>query len=167
MTLYETQVYSRPRFLVWPLCDTPRHSQPEEVVVEWGRMHGIGIGGGGHGYLDARGVLLSNSRSRAVMEAKIDSLTSKVEQRNQVLERTYKLEQDMAVASNDIEPSIGRQKGDDRVSDEQRVAVAPGAHDCAGRDRRVHREHRRDPGLRGARPDRARHLRGAVHGRGA
>lgn len=48
------------------------------------------------------GVILSNSKSRAVMEVKIDALTEKVEKHNQVLERTYKLEQDMAVAQNDI-----------------------------------------------------------------
>ena len=36
------------------------------------------------------------------MEVKLDALTSKVEKHNQVLERTYKLEQDMAVAQNDI-----------------------------------------------------------------
>ena len=48
------------------------------------------------------GVILSNSKSRAVMEVKLDALTEKVEKHNQVLERTYKLEQDMAVAQNDI-----------------------------------------------------------------
>ena len=54
------------------------------------------------GMLTLIGVLISNSRSRAVMEVKLDALTSKVEKHNQVLERTYKLEQDMAVAKNDI-----------------------------------------------------------------
>lgn len=49
------------------------------------------------------GVILSNSKSRAVMEVKLDALTAKVEKHNQVLERTYALEQDMAVAKNDIE----------------------------------------------------------------
>ena len=49
------------------------------------------------------GVILSNSKSRAVMEVKLDSLTAKVEKHNRVLERTYALEQDMAVARNDIE----------------------------------------------------------------
>ena len=49
------------------------------------------------------GVILSNSKSRAVMEVKLDNLTRKVEKHNQVLERTYALEQDMAVAQNDIE----------------------------------------------------------------
>ena len=49
------------------------------------------------------GVILSNSKSRAVMEEKLDALTAKVEKHNQVLERTYRLEQDMAVVQNDIE----------------------------------------------------------------
>ena len=49
------------------------------------------------------GVILSNSKSRAVMEVKLDALTEKVEKHNQVLERTYALEQDMAVVQNDIE----------------------------------------------------------------
>ena len=49
------------------------------------------------------GVILSNSKSRAVMEVKLDNLTRKVEKHNQVLERTYALEQNMAVARNDIE----------------------------------------------------------------
>ena len=35
------------------------------------------------------GVILSNSKSRAVMEVKLDALTEKVEKHNQVLERTY------------------------------------------------------------------------------
>ena len=48
------------------------------------------------------GVILSNSKSRAVMEVKLDALTEKVEKHNQVLERTSRLEQDMAVARNDI-----------------------------------------------------------------
>ena len=54
------------------------------------------------------GVILSNSKSRAVMEVKVDVLTTKVEKHNQVLERTYKLEQDMAVAKHDIEEIKGK-----------------------------------------------------------
>ena len=54
------------------------------------------------------GVILSNSKSRAVMEVKIDALTEKVEKHNQVLERTYRLEQDMAVAKHDIETLKGK-----------------------------------------------------------
>ena len=55
------------------------------------------------GFLTLVGVLVSNSRSRAVMECKIDALAEKVSRHNQVIERTYRLEQDMAVARNDIE----------------------------------------------------------------
>lgn len=54
------------------------------------------------------GVILSNSKSRAVMEVKLDALTEKVEKHNQVLERTYALEQDMAVVKHDIEPLKGK-----------------------------------------------------------
>ena len=54
------------------------------------------------------GVILSNSKSRAVMEVKLDALTEKVEKHNQVLERTYALEQDRAVAMHDIESLKGK-----------------------------------------------------------
>ena len=54
------------------------------------------------------GVILSNSKSRAVMEVKLDALTEKVEKYNQVLERTYRLERDMAVARNDIADLKGK-----------------------------------------------------------
>lgn len=54
------------------------------------------------------GVILSNSKSRAVMEVKLDVLTKKVEKHNQVLERTYVLEQDMTVAKHDIESLKGK-----------------------------------------------------------
>lgn len=54
------------------------------------------------------GVIFSNSKSRAVMEVKLDALTEKVEKHNQVLERTYALEQDMAVAKHDIESLKGK-----------------------------------------------------------
>ena len=55
------------------------------------------------GFVTLIGVILSNSKSRAVMEVKLDALTEKVEKHNQVLERTYRLEQDMSVVQNDIE----------------------------------------------------------------
>ena len=57
------------------------------------------------------GVILSNSKSRAVMELKLDSLTEKVEKHNHLIERTYKLEQDVAVAQNDIETLYRRTEG--------------------------------------------------------
>lgn len=49
------------------------------------------------------GVIVSNSRSRAVMELKIDELTQRVEKHNCLIERTYKLEQDMAVVRRDVD----------------------------------------------------------------
>ena len=55
------------------------------------------------GVLTLLGVLVSNSKSRAVMEVKIDALTEKVSAHNHLIERTYQLEQQMAVAQNDIE----------------------------------------------------------------
>lgn len=54
------------------------------------------------------GAILSNSKSRAVMEVRLDALTEKVEKRNRVLGRTYRLEQDMAVARHDIESLKGK-----------------------------------------------------------
>lgn len=49
------------------------------------------------------GVIVSNTRSRAVMELKIDELTRRVEKHNCLIERTYKLEQDMAVVRRDVD----------------------------------------------------------------
>ena len=60
------------------------------------------------GVVTLSGVILSNSKSRSVMEVKLDALTAKVEKRNQVLERTYQLEQDMAVAKHDIGNGLAR-----------------------------------------------------------
>lgn len=48
-------------------------------------------------------VLVSNSKSRAVMEQKIGALTRQVEKHNCLIERTFNLERDMAVARNDID----------------------------------------------------------------
>ena len=49
------------------------------------------------------GVIAPNSRSRAVMEFKIDELTRRVEKHNCLIERTCKLEQDMAVVRRDVD----------------------------------------------------------------
>lgn len=54
------------------------------------------------------GVILSNSKSGAVMEVRLDALTEKAEKRKQVPGRTYALKQDMAVAKHDIESLKGR-----------------------------------------------------------
>lgn len=54
------------------------------------------------GILTLMGVLVSNSRSQAVLEVKIDELSARVEKHNQVVERTYALEQRMAVIEHDL-----------------------------------------------------------------
>lgn len=54
------------------------------------------------------GVILSNSKSRAVMEVKLDALTAKVEKHNQLIERTYELERSVAVMRNDVESLKGK-----------------------------------------------------------
>lgn len=63
------------------------------------------------GVLTLLGVLASNSKSRAVMEVKIDALREQVEKHNSLVERTYKLEQDVAVAQHDIEDLRKRTEG--------------------------------------------------------
>ena len=55
------------------------------------------------GVLALAGVLVSNSRSHAVMKLKIDNLSRRVEQRNRKIERTYALEQDAAVVRAEFE----------------------------------------------------------------
>ena len=55
------------------------------------------------GVLTLAGVLVPNSRSRAVMEVKIDNLARQVERHNCLIERTYALEQDVAVVKAEIE----------------------------------------------------------------
>lgn len=55
------------------------------------------------GVLTLVGVLISNTKSKAVLELKIDTLSERVWQHNEVVARTYKLEQGLAVAQNDIE----------------------------------------------------------------
>ena len=54
------------------------------------------------GVLTLIGVIVSNSRSRAVMEVKIDNLARQVEKHNSLIERTYALEQDVAVVKAGI-----------------------------------------------------------------
>ena len=48
---------------------------------------------------------------KAEITGEIRSLTREVEKHNQVIERTYKLEQDVAVAQNDIETLYHRTEG--------------------------------------------------------
>ena len=53
------------------------------------------------------GVLVSNSRSQAVIEVKLDNLASKVEKHNSMVGRTYDLEQRMAVLESEVK-GLGR-----------------------------------------------------------
>ena len=55
------------------------------------------------GVLTLIGVIVSNSRSRAVMEVKIDNLARQVEKHNCLIERTYALEQEVAVVKTEID----------------------------------------------------------------
>lgn len=63
------------------------------------------------GVLTLIGVIVSNSRSRAVMEAKIDALAERVEKHNCLIERTYLLERDVAVAQHDIDVLLRKEEG--------------------------------------------------------
>lgn len=60
------------------------------------------------GAVTLAGVVLSNSRSRAVMEVKLDELSRRVEKHNCLVESTYHLEQDVAVVKRDIESLKGK-----------------------------------------------------------
>ena len=54
------------------------------------------------------GVLASNSRSRAVMECKIDELKRVVEKHNQVIERVYALEKSVSLVEHDVSKLKGK-----------------------------------------------------------
>ena len=60
------------------------------------------------GIVTLAGVIMSNSKSRAVMEVKIDALTQKVEKHNKLVERTYELERRLALVRNDVESLKGK-----------------------------------------------------------
>lgn len=47
------------------------------------------------GIVTLAGVLIANSRTQAVIEAKLNELTKRVDKHNQLIERTYALEADM------------------------------------------------------------------------
>ena len=55
------------------------------------------------GAVTLAGVVASNSRSRAVLEAKVDELSRRVEKHNCLVERTYRLERDVALVRRDVE----------------------------------------------------------------
>ena len=54
------------------------------------------------------GVTMSNSKSRAVTECKIDALAEKVAKHNQLIERTYELERGLAIVQNDVRSLKGK-----------------------------------------------------------
>ena len=49
------------------------------------------------------GVVMSNSKSRAITDCKIDALAEKVAKHNQLIERTYELERGLALVRNDVD----------------------------------------------------------------
>ena len=55
------------------------------------------------GAVTLAGVVASNSRSRAVLEQKVDGLSRRVEKHNCLVERTYRLERDVALVRRDVE----------------------------------------------------------------
>ena len=55
------------------------------------------------GAVTLTGVIASNSRSRAVLEQKVDELSHRVEKHNCLVERTYRLERDVALVKRDVE----------------------------------------------------------------
>ena len=63
------------------------------------------------GVLTLVGVLVSNSRSQAVIEVKLDNLASKVEKRKSMVERTYVLKRRKAVPESEIESLATRKDG--------------------------------------------------------
>lgn len=55
------------------------------------------------GAVTLAGVVASNSRSRAVLEQKVDELSRRVEKHNCLVERTYRLERDVVLVRRDVE----------------------------------------------------------------
>ncbi|MCH4084527.1 MAG: hypothetical protein LKF00_09325 [Olsenella sp.] len=62
------------------------------------------------GAVTLAGVMASNSRSRAVMEEKIDELARRVDKHNCLVERTYALERETALLRNDVDGIARREK---------------------------------------------------------
>lgn len=62
------------------------------------------------GAVTLAGVMASNSRSRAVMEEKIDELARRVDKHNCLVERTYALEREIALLRNDVDGIARREK---------------------------------------------------------
>lgn len=60
------------------------------------------------GAVTLAGVVASNSRSRAVLEEKVDELSRRVEKHNCLVERTYMLEREVALVKRDVESLEGK-----------------------------------------------------------
>lgn len=60
------------------------------------------------GAVTLAGVVASNSRSRAVLEEKVDELSRRVEKHNCLVERAYMLEREVAVVERDVESLEGK-----------------------------------------------------------
>lgn len=59
--------------------------------MDWSTVLTALIGGG----VTLLGAIVSSNRAQAVMEVKLDALKEQVEKHNQVMERTYRLENDV------------------------------------------------------------------------
>ena len=53
------------------------------------------------GVLTLIGVLVSNSKSQAVIQVKLDELSRRVEKHNQMIERRYEVERRISILEND------------------------------------------------------------------
>lgn len=53
------------------------------------------------GVLTLIGVLVSNSKSQAVIQVKLDELSRRVEKHNQMIERQYEVERRVSILEND------------------------------------------------------------------
>ena len=60
------------------------------------------------GAVTLAGVVASNSRSRAVLEEKVDELSRRVEKHNCLVERACMLEREVAVVERDVESLEGK-----------------------------------------------------------
>ena len=66
------------------------------------------------GALTLIGVLASNSKSRSVLELKVDQLREQVERLNGVVERVHGVEKKVAVLENDVTTLYKRTEREDK-----------------------------------------------------
>lgn len=55
------------------------------------------------GLVTLAGVLVSNSRSQAVIASKVDELSRRVDKHNSLIDRTFALERDMGIVKHDVD----------------------------------------------------------------